>query len=239
MPQQIPAIGEDVTALMPAVGEAVTALMGGSQDRRSPDQSMLNQMFSRENFVNGLTENAQILGTVLMPWGRVAQTSGRIMSAGVGALKGGASRLPVVGPVAKGAIRGAQQAWRASAPVATQAPMPPTAMSAPAVGAKLKLSANQVAERLRQEYGSAKAGQMLYGPARGGVKAADRQANIKRLAPATSKLPDAARRAIDKELAASSADEAFAYAAKAPNELARTHFGDLLRQALLERMKGR
>ena len=92
---------------------------------------------------------------------------------------------------------------------------------------------------LRKEHGSAKAGQMLYGPARPGVKAVDRQAAIKRLAPGESELPQAARRAINREVDASTPEEAFAYAQRAPNPLAKEHFGHPLRRALLERMKTR
>lgn len=158
-----------------------------------------------------------------LPWGRLLTT-------GTAAAKGGASKLPIVGPPVRAALKAGKEAWTASAPKA--APALKTAASGP----KPKLSASEVASALRKEYGSAKAGQMLYGPARAGLKAADRQAAIKRLSGGPSQLPAAAKKAIDKELAASSASEAFDYASKAPNALAKDYFGEQLRQSLLQRM---
>ena len=105
---------------------------------------------------------------------------------------------------------------------------------------KPKLSAPEVAAMLRKEYGSEQAGRMLYGKGRGRdiLPPAERQAAIKRLAPGESTLPDAARKIIKQRLLEASPEEALAYAAKAPNTPAASHFGDLLKQALLARMQG-
>ena len=229
MPQTVPAIGEDVTALMPSVGEDVSALMGSVPESGTnvPDPSILKQMFSRENIVGGLTENAQILGSVLMPWGRVAQTGGRIISTGVGAVKGGASRLPIIGPVAKGAIRGAQKAWQASAPRVSAAARP--AQPAAAAGVKQRLTAPQTAQYLRKEYGSEQAGRMLYGKSGVGLPPAERTAAIKRLAPGTSQLPQQAQRAITQGVRQGTPQDAWQYIQKAPNDLAREYLIRLMR----------
>jgi hypothetical protein len=165
----------------------------------------------------------------------------RMLSAGWEAAKGVGRNLPFVGrPLAAG-VRGAVRGWQKAAPkvVAAETAAPAAAKTtAPVMGAmpKPKLNAQQVAEMLRKEHGSAKAGQMLYGPARPGVTAANRQAAIKRLAPGQSTLPDAAKRAIDKELAGSSAEEAFRYASRAPNAQAQSYMGEMLRKALLDRI---
>ncbi len=126
----------------------------------------------------------------------------------------------------------------------------PEAMAVPAVEApaltaapKPKLSAPEVAAWLRQQHGSERASQMLYGKVQkksgpGSVvgSAAARKDAIKRLAPGESQLPEAAKRAMDAKLAGSTSPEAAAYAGKAPNALAEGYFGDLLRQALMARM---
>lgn len=162
--------------------------------------------------------------------------AGRILTAAKAGGKAVIDKRPIIGPFKQGA----SEAWNAAKP----APAPPPAPIAPptptpvAPVAKPKLSAQQVAEMMRKEYGSAKAGQMLYGPARQGLKAVDRQAAIKRLTPQMeSTLPAATRRAMERELAASSADEAFSYAAKAPNVPAKEHLGELLLRALRERTR--
>lgn len=116
----------------------------------------------------------------------------------------------------------------------------PAAKTVASAATKPKLKAPEIAAALRKEYGSAQAGRMLYGPARPGLKAAERQAAIKRLTPEIkTTLPEGAKKAIDKELAASTNDEAFAYAAKAPNAPAQSYIGEQLRAALLAKMQGR
>jgi len=157
---------------------------------------------------------------------------GRLAGAVGAGAKAGAQEIPFVGPPLRAGIKAAGEAWKASAPKA--APKVPAAVTA-AAGPKPKLKAHEVAAQLRTHYGSEKAGRMLYGQARPGVKAADRTAAIKRLAPGESQLPDAAKRAIARELASSTPEEAFAYASKAPNARAEAHFGDLLRQVILQR----
>ena len=169
-----------------------------------------------------------------------ATVAGGMALAGAGRLL---TKIPVK-PLAKAGvaavtsgprITAAKEAFRAAqAAVPKAAPSIPAPVQA-AAGPKPKLKANEVAGMLRQQHGSAKAGQMLYGPARPGVKAADRAAAIKRLAPGESQLPARAKAAMERELAASTPEEAFAYAAKAPNDLAKEHFGDLLRRIIVER----
>jgi hypothetical protein len=105
---------------------------------------------------------------------------------------------------------------------------PPTMIRGELRMAKPKLSAAEVALRLRQEYGSEKAGQMLYGKKQPGVHsmpAAERQAAIKRLAPGESQLPNVAKRSIADQYA-----EFQRYLASAPNAKAR--------EFILELMKG-
>lgn len=158
---------------------------------------------------------------------------GRLLSA----MKGGAGRLLTAGmagakavfPKTARGIKAAGEAWKASAPQAAGVAKP--AMSA---ATKPKLTAQQAKQMLRTQYGSEKGGQMLYGRARPGLKAADRQALMKS-GTTGGGLPQSAQRAIEKELAASTPDEAFAYASRAPNAPAQSHIGDLLRQVLRER----
>lgn len=165
---------------------------------------------------------------------------GRIITSAVAGAKQAGPSLPLVGkPIAK-FVQGAAKAWQASAPVVAEAA--PAAVEAPiaqqAVSAvKPKLSASQVKQMLREHYGSEKGGRMLFGPAREGVTAAGRQALMKE-GTSGGALPKAAQRAIDRELAASSADEAFAYAAKAPNAPAQSYIGEMLRKALEARKAG-
>lgn len=72
---------------------------------------------------------------------------------------------------------------------------------------KKKLSAPEVADALRREYGSRDAGRMLYGDS---LPGADRAEAIKRLAPGPSRVPNAAQDRIDafngKQAAASDKD---------------------------------
>jgi len=132
-------------------------------------------------------------------------------------------------------------------PMPAHAPTPPVVADAPVLGPapKPRLSVQQVAAWLRQQHGSERASQMLYGRTQrksglGSVvaNAAERKAAIKRLAPGESQLPEAARQAMSEKLAELSSPEAGAYAGRAPNALAEGYFGDLLRQALRERMLG-
>ena len=178
--------------------------------------------------------------------------AGRILTSPIARKVGGAvleaaGSTPIIGPMGRGAVRGWKAAGKA-APKVAGATDETVRMAAPAdteatvrlmgppAGVKPKLTVAQVAEKLRKEHGSAKAGRMLYGSARKGLKASDRQRAIRRLAPGESKLPDAAAAAIDRELAASTAEEAFAYAQRAPNARAQEYFGKKLRDALFDRL---
>lgn len=155
--------------------------------------------------------------------------AGRLLTTGVAAAKAGAAKLPIIGPPVRAAVKAGAEAWKASAPAV------PAVVKA-AAGAKPKLSAPEVAAKMREMYGSEKAGRMLYGTARPGVSAAARSESIRRLTPQMqSTLPKAAQNAINRELASSTPEEAFAYAAKATNDPARGYLGDLLRRTLLER----
>lgn len=107
--------------------------------------------------------------------------------------------------------------------------IPPDVQPAPAVSPKMKLSADQVAQMLRDQYGSEKAGRMLYGKAQGELSAADRQAAIKRLAPGASKLPEAAKVRIEQGVQEGTPSAAWRYIQDAPNALAREFLIKLMR----------
>jgi hypothetical protein len=181
------------------------------------------------------------VGLGMLPLGAIGKylpkiPGGRLLTTGAAAAKGAALNFPIVGKPLREAVKVGAEAWKASAPVAAaEAPVIPEAVKA-AAGPKLKLSAEEVAAKMREMYGSEKAGRMLYGQARPGVTATARTESIKRLTPQIkSTLPQSAQRAIERELASSTPEEAFTYASKAPNDLAKEHFGDLLRRTLLER----
>jgi hypothetical protein len=166
---------------------------------------------------------------------------GRILSAGAEGLKAGVSKVPIVGaPISAGA-RAASKAWNASAPAAEAAPLAeiaaePAVMHGPTP--KPKLSASETAAYLRKEYGSEKAGRMLYGKGKGDhLPPAERQAAIKRLSPEMeSALPQSVKDQMYARLQAESGQGAFDYAAQAPNARAQSYLGDQLKAALLERM---
>ena len=89
---------------------------------------------------------------------------------------------------------------------------------------------------LRKQYGSERAGQMLFGKtqkaadtASSVVNAAVRKEAIKRLAPMESTLPNAARHAIQQGIGERSGAEAWKYVTKAPNERAKDYLLSLLR----------
>lgn len=153
---------------------------------------------------------------------------GRLMSAGLSAVKGGASRLPIVGPVAKGAMKGAQQSWKASTPVPPPMAAPPAAAQMAGPMPKPKLSAAEVPQMLRQQFGSEKASRMLYGKSGVGLPRQEAIANIKRLAPGDSTLPQNAQRAISKGVQQGSPQEAWSYLQKG-NTRARDYIISLLR----------
>jgi hypothetical protein len=168
----------------------------------------------------------------------------RIGNAAWEGVKKGAAKVPVVGAPVSAGVRGAQQAWKASAPAAEAvaaeaAPLAaePAVMHGPTP--KPKLSASETAAYLRKEYGSEKAGRMLYGKGKGDhLPPAERQAAIKRLSPELeSALPQSVKAQIDARLQAESSQGAFDYAAQAPNARAQSYIGDQLKAALLERMK--
>jgi len=107
-------------------------------------------------------------------------------------------------------------------------------LSTPPNPTKPKLSAAETAQYLRNEYGSERAGRMLYG-----TKGADRpdvltpatrQANIKRLAPQTqSSLPESTMRELRDKVRLMSPKDAAAYAELAPNKLMRQYLLDLMK----------
>lgn len=102
---------------------------------------------------------------------------------------------------------------------------PAVADEAVAGPTKLKLTAEQVAKALRDEYGSEKAGQMLYGKQHPGtIRPAERTAAIKRLAPGKSELPNQAKRSI-----AETYGEFQRRLAAAPNQLAREYILKLMK----------
>lgn len=113
---------------------------------------------------------------------------------------------------------------------------PPAPMAGPAP--KPKLSAAEFKQAMRANYGAEKGGRMAYGNAQPDLSASARTAFM-REGTTGGTLPQAAQRAIDKKLAGSTAEEAFKYAAKAPNEQAQGYFGDILRAALKARMEGK
>lgn len=165
--------------------------------------------------------------------------AGRLLRAGAAGAKAGVEKLPIVGPPLKAGVQAAMQSWRdtapavaestpAAAPVASVAPSAAPISEAP-VGPlpKPKLSATEVAQRLRTEYGSDKAGMMLYGKKQPGmniISPAERQAAIKRLAPGDSQLPNAAKQAI-----ASQYGKFQEYLAQAPNQRARDYILSLMK----------
>ena len=115
-----------------------------------------------------------------------------------------------------------------------------------AAAAKPHLTAKEAAAMLRSQYGSEKAGRMLWGsvqrqaePGSRVASATARKEGIKTLAPMESQLPTAAKGKIAEALKGMEGGDAFAYASQAPNDLAREHFGDLLRQALIDQMRRR
>jgi hypothetical protein len=135
-------------------------------------------------------------------------------------------------------MRAAKKAWNAAgqmAPKVTGEAAEQTATKAVAAGAKPKLSAQQAKQMLREQFGSEKGGKMLYGRARPGLTATERQ-TLMRSGTTGGGLPQSARKAIEQELAASTPSEAFAYAAKAPNAPAQEAIGEMLRKALIDRM---
>lgn len=150
----------------------------------------------------------------------------RLMSAGGAFVKGAASNLPLgmSRPVNAG-IRSATKAWKASTPK----PTPPVA-PAPAMGPAMKprLSAAEVAPYLRQQHGSEKASRMLYGKSGVGLPRQEAIANIKRLAPGESTLPQAAQRAITKGVQQGTPQDAWQYLSKG-NTRARDYIISLLR----------
>lgn len=164
--------------------------------------------------------------------------AGRIANAGMAGLKAGAEKIPIVGPPMKAGFNAAREAWSASGPeqasnatLTIREPPPPPAMTPEPVGpmqgpqGKPKLSAPEVAQRLREEYGSQKAGSMLYGTKHAqGLPPAERAAAIKRLAPGESQLPNVAKQAI-----ASKYGDFQKYLASAPNERAREFILQLMK----------
>jgi hypothetical protein len=113
----------------------------------------------------------------------------------------------VAGLMAGPRLSAAKRAFETAQAVAPKAaPRIPAAVKA-AAGPKPKLSAQQVKQAMREQYGSEKGGRMLYGPARPGVTATQRQTLMKTGTQGGS-LPKAA---------------------------AQQHLGDLLRQIILER----
>jgi hypothetical protein len=170
--------------------------------------------------------------------------TGRIGNAAWEGVKKGAAKVPVVGAPVSAGVRGAQQAWKASAPAAEAAAAETAPLAAePAVmhgpTPKPKLSASETAAYLRKEYGSEKAGRMLYGKGKGDhIPPAERQAAIKRLSPEMeSALPQSVKDQMYARLQAESGQGAFDYAAQAPNARAQSYLGDQLKAALLARMK--
>lgn len=165
--------------------------------------------------------------------------AGRLLSAGTAGAKAAAGKLPIVGPPLKAGAQAAMQSWRDTAPaVAESTPAAaPVASAAPAAAPlsetpvgpmpKPKLSATEVAQRLRTEYGSDRAGMMLYGKKQPGmniISPAERQAAIKRLAPGESQLPNAAKQSI-----ASQYGKFQEYLAQAPNQRARDYILSLMK----------
>lgn len=172
--------------------------------------------------------------------------AGRLLTSGVAAAKAGATKLPFIGPPLKAAAKAGMEAWRASAP-AVEAAAPAVKAAAPAVapelpaavravaGPKPKLSASEVKQMMREQFGSDKGGRMLFGPAREGITAAERQALMK-AGTSGGALPKAAERAIGARVGAMTPEEALQYAGKAPNAQAAEYFGSQLKAALAARM---
>jgi hypothetical protein len=209
---------------LPAEKPPRDLIMGRYGDPNYPRKPRLEEL---GDFAKNLAVGAALGGA-----GRLLTKvpAGRLWTAGKAAAAGAMPDVPFIGkPVIAGA-RAAREAWRASAPKA--AAVPPKV--AAAAGPKPKLTAQQVKQAMREQYGSERGGRMLYGPARPGVTATQRQSLMK-TGTQGGNLPKAAQRAMAKELAASTPEEAFAYAAKAPNAPAQQHLGDLLRQIILER----
>lgn len=171
-------------------------------------------------------------GRALATSGKALERAGRVtkplapMAVGGALLTGdvGTAAMAAVPYAARAAGRGLQKAGASLASKVTGATK--TATSA----AKPKLSAQEVAQYLRKEYGSEQAGRMLYGKGQAGAIApAARTEAIKRLAPGQSTLPQAAQRQIQQQLQSQGPSEAWNYVTKAPNARAREYLLSLMR----------
>lgn len=117
---------------------------------------------------------------------------------------------------------------RPPSPVEPPVSLPPNPTTKP------KLSAAETAQYLRNEYGSEQGGRMLYGTKGAGrpnvLAPAERQANIKRLAPQTqSSLPDSVTRELRDKVRLMTPTQAAEYANLAPNKLMRQYLLDLMK----------
>lgn len=190
----------------------------------------LGRIFSLEH-AGGIARDAAMLGAGLAGPRMMGKIPGaRIVTAAGEGVKAGAAKLPIIGPPMKAAANAARKSWSETAP--PKPVVPPAAKAAPSTPtAKPKLSAQEAAAYLRQEFGSEQAGRMLYGKGRdlNLIPSAERTAAIKRLAPGESHLPKSAERAIDTGIQKGSAEEAWRYATKAPNDLAREYLIRLMR----------
>ena len=227
------------------------------------DQREAERTGAGMDLMGGPAGAALLVGSLAPFTPAVLGAAGKYIKAGAAGVKAGVPKLPIInrfGASARAASKAAEASLKASAkplpvtptgtgtaftsgpPVQGGWSLPASATKTPGLrtGPKPKLSAPEAVAMLRKEYGSAKAGRMLFGKAQPELSASTRQAAIKRMTPdIASKLPEAAKRSIAKELGASTPEEAFTYASKAPNARAQEHFGDLLRKSLLERMKAK
>lgn len=230
-------------------------------DMLDDPKAALGRIFTAEN------AGATMRDAALMGMGAGLTKSamnGTLRDVGAG-VSGGIQHLPFVGAPIRATVQGfirSQRGRQAAQTKAAEAAIPwksgatmpdltaktPREMPQLAVpsgsSAKPKLSAQEFTAAMRQQYGSEEAGRRIFGGVQRGAgagssvaSAAARKEAVKRLAPAESTLPQAARAAIVEQLSGKSAGEAFDYASKAPNLRAKEFFGDQLRQALLERMK--
>lgn len=123
------------------------------------------------------------------------------------------------------------QASKPAAPAAPETPVEPTSPT-DAIKARIKqkLTAAELAKRLREEYGSEEASRMLYGRSRAGALSRGEAVDaIKRLAPGASKLPNAAKRAIDAGVQQGTPADVLDYVNAAPNDLVREYFANKVR----------
>lgn len=221
-------------------GEAIGSLLAGLAGPRLMTKGAAKIPAARQA-VGGAIERA---GTAMDAGGPVGAISRNAVGGTVGALAGGPVGAAIggaAGVAAPAVVRGAGRLIRGRVPPAAvaaeaapiaEAAAPLAAEPGPMLGPspKPKLAAHEVAAMLREQYGSEKAGRMLYGKGKGGhLPPAERQAAIKRLAPGESALPANAARQMDAALEGATPADAYAYAQKAPNAMAQDYFGDRLR----------